>query len=151
MGLIDDVVQGIGKEVSKVQARSQEMMRAYNLSQEIRELNQKKTAKLIEIGRLIYDQYERQDQIPEQTLRDGVKDVVAIEQDINKLQAELDSMKIQNDPNTPASKKADAKAGYTTTSGFECPNCHAAANRDKAFCPSCGEPLKAGNEDVVDV
>jgi hypothetical protein len=143
MGLIDDLMQGFGKEVSKVQVRSQELMKAYNLSQEIRELDRKKTAKFIEIGRLIYDKYERQDEISDDIFKERAKEIVNIEKDIDQLQAELDSMKMQNDPNVSASKKADAKAGYKTTPGFECPNCHAPANRDKAFCPTCGEQLHA--------
>ncbi len=151
MSLIDDLVQGFGKEVSKVQARSQDLMKAYNLSQEVRELERKKTAKLIEIGRLIYDKFEKKDDITDDIFKERVKETVAIEQDIIQLQAELDSLKMQNDPSTPASKKAEAKAGYTVTPGFECPNCHAPANREKSFCPTCGEPLKPSNEDIVDV
>lgn len=151
MSIIDDLMQGLGKEASKIQARGQELMKAYNLAQEIRELDRKKTAKLIEIGRLVYDKYERQDDISEELLKEKVKETVIIERDITQLQAELDSMKVQNDPNIPASKRADAKAGYTATPGFECPNCHAPANREKAFCPTCGEALKRNNGDVVDV
>jgi hypothetical protein len=135
-------VQGVGKEVSKVKARSQELMKSYNLSQEIRELERKKTAKFVEIGRLIYDKYERQDSVDEGIFQERVKEIVAIEKDILQLQAELDSLQMQNDPNISASKKADAKAGYTATPGFECPKCHAPANREKGFCPACGEPLK---------
>ncbi len=146
MGVIEDLVQGFGKEVSKVQTRSQELMKAYNLSQEVRELERKKTAKLIEIGRLIYDKFEKQDPITDEILKERVKETVVIEQDIIQLQAELDSLKMQNDPSTPAYKKAEAKAGYTATPGFECPNCHAPANREKSFCPTCGEPLKHNSE-----
>ena len=151
MSLIDNLVTGFGKEVGKVQARSQELMRAYSLSQEIQELEKKKVTKFAEIGRLIYDKYEKQDDIPEQLLKERVKEIAAIDKDVASLQAELDSMKVQNDPNTSASKKAEAKAGYTATPGFDCPKCHAPANREKAFCPTCGEPLKANGADIVDV
>ncbi len=47
MGILDDVVQGIGKEVSRVQARGQEMMQSFNLQNQIRELEKKKTSKLL--------------------------------------------------------------------------------------------------------
>jgi len=151
MGLIDNLVQEFGKNVNKVQVRSQELMKAYNLSQEERELERKKTAKLIEIGRSIYDKFEKHDDITDDILKERVKEIVAIEKDIIQVQAELDSLKMQYDPSTPASKKAEAKAGYTTTPGFECPNCHAPANREKSFCPNCGEPLKRNSEDVIDV
>jgi hypothetical protein len=145
MSLIDDLMQGLGKEVSKVKVRSQELMKTYNLSQEIRELDRKKTAKFIEIGRLIYDKYERQDELSEEIFKERVKEIVGIEKDIVHLQAELDSLQMQNDPTVSASKKAEAKAGYTATPGFTCSKCHAPANREKAFCPTCGEPLKSGN------
>ena len=143
MSLIEDLVQGFGNEVNKVKVRSQELMQAYNLSQEIRELDRKKTAKFIEIGRLVYDKFERQDEINEEIFKEKVKEIVVFENDISVLQAQLDSLKMQNDPNVPASKKAEAKAGYTATPGFVCPKCHASANREKAFCPTCGEPLSA--------
>ncbi len=145
MSLIDDLVQGFGKEVGKVKARSEELMKSYNLSSEIKELERKKASKFVEIGRLIYDKYERHDTIDEGILQERVKEIVSIEKDITQLQAELDSLQMQNDPNIPASKRADAKAGYTATPGFECPKCHAPANREKGFCPTCGEPLKQSN------
>ncbi len=145
MSLIEDLMQGFGKEVSKVKVRSQELMKTYNLSQEIRELDRKKTAKFIEIGRLIYDKYERQDELNEEVFKERVKEIVIIEKDILQLQAELDSLQMQNDPSVSASKKADARAGYTTSPGFTCPKCHAPANREKAFCPTCGEPLGPNN------
>jgi hypothetical protein len=153
MGLIDDFVQGVSKEVGKVQARSQEMLQSYNLTAQIRELERKKSTKLLEIGRLIFDKYERNTDVPETLLKEKVSEIVGYDHEINLLQNELDGLRMQSDPNTPTSKKADAKAGFNPTPGFECPRCHAPASKDKSFCPICGEPLKKsdGGDDVVDV
>jgi len=87
MSIIDDLMQGLGKEASKIQARGQELMKAYNLAQEIRELDRKKTAKLIEIGRLVYDKYERQDDISEELLKEKVKETVIISAATTQAQA----------------------------------------------------------------
>lgn len=152
MGLIDDFVQNVSKEVGKVQARSQEMLQGYNLGSQIRELERKKSTKLLEIGRLICDKYQRHVEVDEAILKDKVNEIVGYEHEITLLQNELDSMRMANDPNTPASKRADAKAGFTPTPGFECPRCHAPASKDKQFCPTCGEPLKKETgEETVDV
>ena len=59
MGLFDDVVQGIQSEFVKVQNRGQEMMQTYQLNNQIRALEGKKTAALIEIGRLVFEKYQR--------------------------------------------------------------------------------------------
>jgi len=152
MGLIDDFVTNISKEVGKVQARSQEMMQTYNLSGQIRELERKKTAKLIEIGRSIFDKYHNNKQVSEETLKDKVNEIGGYDHEIALLQTELDSLRAANDPETPASQRADVKAGFNPTPGFECPTCHAPASKDKAFCPICGNSLKKAEEpDVVDV
>jgi hypothetical protein len=153
MGLIDDFVQNISKEVGKVQARSQEMLQTYNLSGQIRELERKKTAKLLEIGRLMCDKYQNNKEVPEATVKDKVNEVVGYDHEILLLQTELDSIRMANDPEAPASKRADSKAGFNPTPGFECPTCHAPASKDKAFCPICGGSLKkpADDQDVVDV
>lgn len=153
MGLIDDFVQNVSKEVGRVQARSQEMLQTYNLSNQIRELERKKSTKLLEIGRLICDKYQRNVDVQESVLKDKVNEIVGYEHELGLLQNELDGMRMQNDPNTPTSKRADAKAGFNPTPGFECPRCHAPASKDKAFCPICGEPLKKSEtgEETVDV
>jgi len=145
MSLIDDLMQGLTRGVGEVKVRSQELMQAYNLQQEMKELERKKTAKFVEIGRLIYDKYERQDNLDEEVFKERVREIVIIEKDLVQLQAELDSLQAQSDPNIPASKKADVKAGYTATPGISCPKCHAPANKEKSFCPTCGEPLKQTN------
>ncbi|MBX9948049.1 MAG: zinc ribbon domain-containing protein [Candidatus Obscuribacterales bacterium] len=155
MGLLDDVVQGIGKEVSRVQARGQEMMQSFNLQNQIRELEKKKTGKLLEIGRLVTDKYVKGDDVAEDVLKDKANEVAGYESEMQILQAEMDSLKV--DTEVPTSKKAEKGAGFHTSPGYECPNCHAPAARDKAFCPSCGESLKkagsssAPSDDIVDV
>jgi len=59
------------------------------------------------------------------------------------------------DTEVPTSKKSEKGAGFNASPGYECPNCHAPAARDKAFCPSCGESMKkatsSADDDVVDV
>ena len=154
MGLLDDVVQGIGKEVSRVQARGQEMMQSFNLQTQLRELEKKKTGKLLEIGRLVTEKYVRGEEVAEDVLKDKANEVAGYESEMQILQAELDSLKV--DTEVPTSKKAEKGAGFHTSPGYECPNCHAPAARDKSFCPSCGESLKRTSsssveEDVVDV
>lgn len=152
MGLIDDFVSGVSREVSKVQTRGQEMMQGFNLQSQLRELERKKTAKLLEIGRLVCDKYTRNVEVDEDVLKDKANEVAGYDDELTILQNELDSLKTVNDPATPASKRSEQKAGWTPTPGFECPACHAPASRDKGFCPSCGEKLKkSGDDDVVDV
>jgi hypothetical protein len=153
MGLIDDFVQNVSKEVGKVQARSQEMLQTYNLTGQIRELERNKTAKLLEIGRLMCDKYLNNKEVSEETVKEKVSEIGGYDHEILLLQTELDSIRVSNDPDQPASKRADSKAGFNPTPGFECPSCHAPASKDKAFCPACGGSLKkSGDEqDVVDV
>src|SRR5277367_759696 len=153
MGLIDDFVQNVSKEVGKVQARSQEMLQGYNLTGQIRDLERKKTAKLLEIGRAMCDKYTNNKDVSEESIKDKVSEVSGYDHEILLLQTELDSMRVANDPDQPASKRADAKAGFNPTPGYECPSCHAPASKDKSFCPACGGSLKrsADDPDVVDV
>jgi hypothetical protein len=155
MTIFDDLIQGVGREVTKVQARSQEMLQAYNLQNQIKELERKRTAKLLELGRIVCDKYVRDENISEDAFKDKANEVVAFEHEIGLLQAEIDQMKLASDPNAPASAKADAKAGFTPTPGYQCPRCQAPASRDKSFCPVCGESLKKSSnnsgDDVIDV
>jgi rubrerythrin len=147
--IFDDLVGGITKEVAKVQSKSQEMLRIYNLNSQVHELERRKTAKLLEIGRLMCDKYQRSKDIHDDLIKDKVEEIADIEAEVVSVQAQIDAVKLQNDPNVPNSQKTQAKAGYTATPGFECPSCHAPASKDKSFCPSCGEPLK--DSDVIDV
>jgi hypothetical protein len=152
MGFIEDFVQGVSKEVGKVQARYQEGLQTYNLSSQVRDLERKKTVKLLEIGRLICDRYQRNIEVTDAVLKERVNEITGYEHEISLLQNELDSVRTENDPNTPASKRSESKAGYHATPGFECPRCHAPASKEKSFCPTCGEPLKQDTgEETVDV
>ena len=143
MSINDNVLNTVAKEVGKVQERSQEMMQGFNLSNQIRELERKKNAKLMEIGRAIYDKHEHGKEVSEDHLKDMVAEASAFDHEIAVLQSELDQIKVKNDPDATPSQKAEAKAGYTSSPGFVCPNCGAPANREKSFCPACGGSLKA--------
>jgi predicted transcriptional regulator len=151
MGIFDDLVQGVTKEVSKVQARSQEMLQVYNLQSQIRELERKKTGKLLEIGKLAVDKYHHNKEVTDEVVKDKVNEVAGFDHEISLLQTELDSLRVQADPDAPASKKSESKAGFKTSPGYECPSCHAPASRDKQFCPTCGASMKRDDADVVDV
>lgn len=158
MTMIDDLLGGIGKEFEKVQTKSQEIMQSYNLQTQVKDVERKRTAKLLEIGRLVCDKYLRNADVGEDVLKDKANEVAGYEHEINLMQSEIDSMKTTSDPNTPASQRAEAKAGYSPTPGFECPKCHAPANKEKSFCPLCGSALKSSNgdssassDDIVDV
>ncbi len=159
MGLLDDVVQGIGKEVSRVQSRGQEMMQGFNLQNQVRELERKKTSKLLEIGRLVTDKYVKGEDVSEDILKDKANEVAGYETEMQILQAELDSLRVDDPVASSAAKKSERGAGFHTSPGFECPSCHAPASKDKTFCPSCGENLKSStsssstnsDDDVVDV
>jgi hypothetical protein len=162
MTIFDDLIQGVGREVSKVQARSQEMLQAYNLQNQIKDLERKRTAKLLELGGLVCDKYARDAHSDDDVFKDKSNEVVALEHEIGILQAEIDQLKIASDPNAPASAKADAKAGFNPTPGYQCPRCQAPASKEKSFCPVCGESLKkgspgtsssprTGDDDVIDV
>jgi hypothetical protein len=142
MGIFDEFVQGINREISKVQNRSQEMLQTYNLNSRIRTLEGKRTASMIEIGRLVFEKYERGNDVSEETLKQKTREIVEMEHEITSIKAELDILAAQSDPDTSASQKAEYQAGYKTTPGFECPHCHAPASRDRSFCPACGGNLK---------
>lgn len=151
MTIIDDLLTGINKEFSKIQNKTEDALKGYNLSNQIKDIERKKTAKLIEIGKLVCDKYSRNSNVTEDELKDKANEIAGYDHEISLLQSELDTMKTQNDPNTSASQRAEAKAGYTPTPGYECPRCHAPANKEKAFCPLCGENLKCSDDDIVDV
>ena len=148
MGLFDDLVQGINREITRVQAKSQEMLQTYNLSSQIRSLEGKVTALFIEIGKLVFDKYQRNQDVSDELLKEKTDEIVKCEQEIASLKAELEAIRAQFSPETSASQRADAKAGYTPTPGFTCPHCQAPASTDKAFCPLCGGSLKDQPEKV---
>ncbi|MBK9771774.1 MAG: hypothetical protein IPP57_13325 [Candidatus Obscuribacter sp.] len=95
MSIIDNLVNTIQKEVGKVQEKSQEMMQGFNLSNQIKELERKKNARLIEIGRAIFDKYEHQKEVTEETLKDWVAECAALDHEMAVLQAELDQTKVK--------------------------------------------------------
>ncbi|MBX9939047.1 MAG: hypothetical protein K2Y32_07315 [Candidatus Obscuribacterales bacterium] len=142
MSIFDNVINTVAKEVGKVQERSQEMMQGFNLNSQVRELERKKNAKLMEIGRVIFDKYEHGKEASEERLKELVAEAAAFDHEIAVLQAEIDQLKVKNDPDATPSQKAEAKAGYSASPGFTCPACGAPANKEKSFCPSCGASTK---------
>lgn len=155
MSILDDMVNGISKEVNKVQERGQEMFQSFNLSSQIKDLERKKSTKLVELGRLVVDKHHLKKDVTDEQIQERVNEVVGYEEQIGILKAELDSLKAANDQNAPASSRSEAKAGFKPTPGYECPRCHAPAARDKKFCPACGETLnsaaRAADDGPVDV
>ncbi len=113
MNIIDNVINTVAKEVGKVQERSQEMMQGFNLSNQIKELERKKNAKFMEIGRAIYDKYEHDKEVSEERLKELVAEATAIDHEMAVLQAELDQIKVKNDPDATPTQKAEAKADYS--------------------------------------
>ena len=142
MGIFDELVTGINREIAKVQSRSQEMIETYNMTSQVKALEGKITATFIEIGRLVYDKYQRHQEVLEDTLKEKTKAIALYEQEITVLKSDIEARRAIYDPNTPASQKADAKAGCAPTPGFLCPHCQAPANKEKTFCPLCGGSLE---------
>jgi len=95
MSLIDDFIQGASKEISKIQARSQEMIKAYNLGQELKELEQQKTDQLAAIGSSIFDKYQKQIEPNEDSLQQKCKEIAALDKDIAQLQKQLANLEAQ--------------------------------------------------------
>lgn len=150
MGLFEDVVKNVQTTVSKLQNTSQEVVQTVSINSRINSLEAKKTASFTNIGRLVYDRYAKGDEVSDDLLKEKVKEIEEIQKEIDILKADLAGMKAQHDPDIPRSAKADSKAGYTPTPGFECPQCHAPAARDKHFCVYCGcslgEPTEKKSE-----
>jgi hypothetical protein len=141
MGLFEDVVKNVQSTVSKLQNTSQEVVQTVSINSRINSLEAKKTASFTNIGRLVYDKYAKGDEVSDDLLKEKVKEIEEIHKEIDVLKADLAGMKAQHDPDVPRSAKADSKAGYTPTPGFECSQCHAPAARDKHFCVYCGNSL----------
>jgi hypothetical protein len=147
VSIIDNVLNSVAKEVSKVQTRSQEMMQGFNLQNQVNELERKKNAKFMEIGRLIYQKHHDSKDVSEEVIKERCSEVTAINHEISVLQAEIDQLKLKNDPDATPSQKAEAKAGFKASPDYVCPSCHAPASREKPFCPACGESLKPKEKD----
>lgn len=150
MGLFDDVISGISRELDKVQSKSQELLQIYNLKSEAMSIENKKTAILLELGTLVFEKYTDGKEVSEEYLKAKTDEIVKLEHKLTVIQAEIVALQAQNDPNASYSKKAEAHAGYTATPGFNCPHCGAEANRAKSFCPSCGGNIGDGNSDDSD-
>jgi hypothetical protein len=153
VSIIDNVLNSVAKEVSKVQSRSQEMMQGFSLQNQVNELERKKNAKFMEIGRLIYDKHHNNKEVSDETIDERCSEVTALSHEISVLQAEIDQIKVKNDPDATPSQKSEAKAGFKTSPDYHCPSCNAPASREKPFCPACGESLKGSkhDSDPVDV
>lgn len=148
MGFIDDVVKNINQGINEIQNKSQEVMQSLTISNRIKSLEERKNALLINIGQLIFDKYEKGDEVSEDLLKEKTKELSQIEKDIDAAKAELKQYKPM-DPSAPHAEKAAHQAGYKPTPGFLCPHCGAPANSTKFYCVSCGGSLKeaatAGN------
>ncbi len=140
MGLVDDIFKNINQGISDIKDKSQEVMQSISLSSRINSLEAKKTAVLVNIGQLVYDKYEKGDEVSEELLKDKVKEVAEFEKEIRLAREELEGLK--TDPEAPRSQKAAAAAGYKPTPGFVCPHCQAPANANKYYCVACGGSLK---------
>jgi rubrerythrin len=152
VNILDNVLNTVAKEVSKVQTRSQEMLQQFNIQNQIRELKVKRQNKLADIGKMVYEKHENGVEYSEDALKEHVAEVSGIDHEIDVLQAEYDQIKINNDPDATPSQKAEAKAGYTASPGYTCHSCGAPANRERPFCPACGESIKNKNgTDEVEV
>jgi hypothetical protein len=147
MGFIDDIAKTVQSTVSgvasEIQNKSQEVMTQLSVNNRINSLEGKKTALLINIGQLIYDKYEKGDEVSEDLLKDKIKEIVQLEKDIELAKVELASAKVDSNE-APKSQKAASATGYKATPGFTCPHCGAAANSGKFYCVSCGGALKEG-------
>ena len=142
MGIMDDVLKNLNQGISEIQNKTQEAMNSLSISSRINSLEAKKNALFINIGQLIYDKYEKGDEVSEDLLKDKAKEITAIEKEIDTARGELKSMKLE--PDAPRAEKAAHQAGYKPTPGFHCPHCGAPANSSKFFCVSCGGSLKEG-------
>ncbi len=145
MALIEEIFQGITKEVNQVKNRSQEMLQSFTITNQIKDLERKRTTIYIEIGRMVFAKLNKNDKINEDELMLKVKDINKLDDEIGLLNDELSTLKAQFDPNASARQKAQAKAGYRTTPGSKCYSCHSEISTDKSFCPVCG--AKVNNEE----
>ncbi len=147
MSIIDNVINTVTKEVNKVQSRAQEGIQAFNLANQIKELERKKHAKLAEIGRLVFDKHQNNKDVSDDLLKERCSEVSAVDHEISVLQSELDQIKVNHDPDATPSQKAEAKAGYSASPGAVCESCGANVNVDRPFCPACGSSLKNNGTD----
>jgi hypothetical protein len=143
MGFIDDVMKNINQGISDIQNKSQDYMQQMSINTRIRTLEEKKNQLLVNIGQLVYDKYEKGDEVSDDLLKEKVKEIAGIERDIDLARQELSQVKTE--PDAPRREKAAQQAGYKPTPGFQCPHCAAPANSSKFYCVACGGSLKEGN------
>lgn len=153
MGLLDDVVKGVGEVtkqvgdgINKLQNKTQEAVQSMGLENQVRALEAKKSVALTNLGKLVYDKYEKGDEVGEDVLKRKVTEIVEIEREIDIAKTELNTIKQSNDPDVSQSQKAENRAGYARTPGFTCPHCQAPANQEKLFCAFCGGELKSSKK-----
>jgi hypothetical protein len=144
MGFIDDAMKGINDTINEIKDKSQEVMSSISLNNRLNSLEGKKTAILINVGQLIYDKYEKGDEVSEDLLKEKVKEIASLEREIVLTRSELEGLRPASD--APRSEKAAHASGYKPTPGFVCPHCQAQANIGKAFCVACGGSLKEASE-----
>lgn len=145
--MFNDIVKNLSKEVSNIQEKAQEHLQNYNLSNQVKDLERKKASKLVEVGRLAVEKYGHGKDVSDDKLKALAEEVIAIDDEIGLVNAEMDNVKVQSDPKAPSSKKSAAKAGYKPTPGFNCPKCQTPASKEKKFCPSCGHDFKGTSSD----
>ena len=153
MGLLDDVVKGTntvikqaGDSWNKLQSKSQELMNSVSLQNRITAVEAKKAVALTNLGKLVYDKYEKGDEVGEDVLKRKTTEIAEYEKELELLKTELAAFKAEHDPDVPRSQKSENVAGYNRTPGFACPHCNAPANQDKLFCAFCGGELKGKKE-----
>jgi hypothetical protein len=142
MGFIDDVMKNINQGISDIQNKSQDMMQQMSITTRIKTLEEKKQQLLVNIGQLVYDKYEKGDEVSDDLLKEKVKEIAGIDRDIDLAKQELSQVKTE--PDAPRTQKAAYSAGYKPTPGFACPHCGAPANSSKFYCVACGGSLKEG-------
>ncbi len=153
MGLLDEVVKGVntgikqvGDGLNKIQSKSQEMMNNVALQNRITALEAKKSVALTNLGKLVYDKYEKGDEVGDDVLKRKTTEIAEFNKELELLKAEMAQFKSEHDPDAPKSHKTESEAGYNRTPGFECPHCHAPANQEKLFCAFCGGELRGGTK-----
>ena len=79
MGFIDDVMKNINQGINDIQNKSQDVMQTVSINARIRSLEERKQQLLVNIGQLVYDKYEKGDEVSEDLLREKVKELAGLE------------------------------------------------------------------------